>query len=99
MPGKRTRRRRQRGRSFALGQTVRLAVSDGDDAAARQGRTHLLHAQRHPRLKRYLDEAKGMPFQDVWTDIEAVRSWHKEKEGYATQKPMALLPVRVSKKS
>jgi CRP-like cAMP-binding protein len=26
-----------------------------------------------PRLKRYLDEAKGMPMQDVWTDIEALR--------------------------
>ena len=44
-----------------------------------------------PRLKRYLDEAKGMPVQDVWTDIEALRSWHKEKIGYPTQKPLALL--------
>jgi DNA modification methylase len=44
-----------------------------------------------PRLKRYLDEAKGLPTQDVWTDVEALRSWHKEKLGYPTQKPEALL--------
>jgi DNA modification methylase len=44
-----------------------------------------------PRLKRYLEDAKGMPLQDVWTDIEALRSWHKEKLGYPTQKPQALL--------
>ncbi len=44
-----------------------------------------------PRIKRYLDEAKGMPTQDVWTDIEALRSWHQERLGYPTQKPVALL--------
>lgn len=44
-----------------------------------------------PRLKRYLDEAKGLPTQDIWADIEALRSWHKEKLGYPTQKPEALL--------
>ncbi len=44
-----------------------------------------------PRRKRYLDESKGMPIQDVWTDIEALRSWHKERLGYPTQKPEALL--------
>jgi hypothetical protein len=44
-----------------------------------------------PRLKRYLDEAKGLPAQDMWTDIEALRSWHKERLGYPTQKPAALL--------
>jgi site-specific DNA-methyltransferase (adenine-specific) len=44
-----------------------------------------------PRIKRYLDEAKGLPAQDVWTDIEALRSWHKERLGYPTQKPLALL--------
>lgn len=44
-----------------------------------------------PRRKRYLDEAKGMPAQDVWTDIEALRSWHRERLKYPTQKPLALL--------
>lgn len=44
-----------------------------------------------PRMKRYLDESKGLPAQDVWTDIEALRSWHAERLGYPTQKPEPLL--------
>ncbi len=44
-----------------------------------------------PRVKRYLDESRGMPAQDVWTDIEALKSWMKERLGYPTQKPEALL--------
>jgi site-specific DNA-methyltransferase (adenine-specific) len=44
-----------------------------------------------PRFKRYLDEAKGLPVQDVWTDIEPIRSWHKERLPYPTQKPVALV--------
>lgn len=44
-----------------------------------------------PRLKRYLDEMPGMPLQDVWTDIQPLRSWHDERLGYQTQKPQALL--------
>ena len=44
-----------------------------------------------PRLKVYLDEHLGMPAHDVWTDILPLRSWHKERLGYPTQKPEALL--------
>ncbi|MBX3226358.1 MAG: site-specific DNA-methyltransferase [Labilithrix sp.] len=44
-----------------------------------------------PRRKRYLDEAKGLPAPDLWTDVEPLRSWHEEKTGYPTQKPLALL--------
>ena len=44
-----------------------------------------------PRFKRYLDESKGLPAQDVWSDIEALRSWHKERLGWDTQKPLVLL--------
>ncbi len=44
-----------------------------------------------PRIKRYLDESRGLPVQDVWTDIESLRSWHKERLGYPTQKPEDLL--------
>lgn len=49
-----------------------------------------------PRLKRYLDESKGLPVQDVWTDIEALRSWHAEKLGYPTQKPEGILERIIS---
>ena len=44
-----------------------------------------------PRLKVYLDENPGYSAQDVWTDIQPLRSWHKERLGYDTQKPEALL--------
>ena len=44
-----------------------------------------------PRLKVYLEEHPGMTAQDVWTDILPLRSWHKERLGYPTQKPQALL--------
>ena len=42
-----------------------------------------------PRFKRYLDEQRGMPLDDVWTDIPAVSG--DEDMGYDTQKPRALL--------
>ena len=53
-----------------------------------------------PRIKRYLDESKGNPIQDVWTDIQPLRSWHKERLGYPTQKPQALVEriIQVSSK-
>ena len=52
-----------------------------------------------PRRKRYLDEAKGMPAQDLWTDLESLRSWHDERLGYPTQKPLALLERIISASS
>ena len=44
-----------------------------------------------PRYKRYLDEGKGVPIMDVWTDISSIQSQSKERLGYPTQKPVALL--------
>jgi DNA modification methylase len=29
--------------------------------------------------------------QDVWNDLESLRSWHAERLGYPTQKPEVLL--------
>jgi DNA modification methylase len=43
------------------------------------------------RLKRYLDELSGMPSQAVWDDISPINSQAKERLGYPTQKPEALL--------
>jgi site-specific DNA-methyltransferase (adenine-specific) len=40
---------------------------------------------------RYLDEMPGMPAQDVWDDIPPINSQAKERLGYETQKPLALL--------
>ena len=43
------------------------------------------------RLKVYMDEAPGIPLDDIWTDISAVNSQAEERVDYATQKPEALL--------
>jgi site-specific DNA-methyltransferase (adenine-specific) len=44
-----------------------------------------------PRYKRYLDEQRGKPLGDVWSDIEPLNSQARERLGYPTQKPEALL--------
>ncbi len=46
---------------------------------------------RAPRYKRYLDEMPGKPLQDLWTDIKPIGAHAKERLGYPTQKPLALL--------
>ncbi len=43
-----------------------------------------------PRYKRYLDEMKGIPLQDLWDDIRPI-STSKESLCYPTQKPEKLL--------
>jgi DNA modification methylase len=44
-----------------------------------------------PRYKRYLDEMPGISMQDLWDDIGPIGSQAKERLGYPTQKPLALL--------
>jgi len=44
-----------------------------------------------PRLKRYLDEEKGVAVVDVITDINPIGAFAAERLGYPTQKPEALL--------
>lgn len=44
-----------------------------------------------PRLKRYLEEMPGRAIGDSWDDIPPVNSQAKERLGYPTQKPEALL--------
>jgi site-specific DNA-methyltransferase (adenine-specific) len=43
------------------------------------------------RVKKYLDEMKGVPVGNVWTDIPQLSSQSSERLGYPTQKPLALL--------
>ena len=44
-----------------------------------------------PALKRFLDEMKGTPIDTIWDDIRPVQSQSRERTGYPTQKPLALL--------
>ncbi|MDR2726240.1 MAG: HNH endonuclease, partial [Candidatus Adiutrix sp.] len=44
-----------------------------------------------PYLKRYLHKQKGTPCNSLWIDIPPISAHAKEKLGYPTQKPLALL--------
>lgn len=55
-----------------------------------QGRVHYTKNGTAEYI-RYLDEMPGLPLQDVWDDISPVNSQAKERLGYPTQKPLALL--------
>jgi adenine-specific DNA-methyltransferase len=44
-----------------------------------------------PRQKRYLDEMRGVPLQDIWDDVRPIQSQAHERLDYPTQKPEALL--------
>ena len=52
----------------------------------------------HP-LKRYLDEQKGQPIDDIWNDIPPINSQAKERTGYPTQKPLVLLDRIITARS
>lgn len=44
-----------------------------------------------PYIKVYLEGKEGIPAQDTWTDIDPINMVAKERIGFPTQKPMALL--------
>ena len=44
-----------------------------------------------PRFKRYLDEQRGKPVGDVWSDLPPVNAMGSDRTGYPTQKPVALI--------
>ncbi len=50
-----------------------------------------LDTSRRPRLKRYLKEMSGRVTDSNWTDIFPINAMAKERMGYPTQKPLALL--------
>ena len=52
-----------------------------------------------PRYKRYSDDTPGRPLTDVWTDIPPINSQARERLGYPTQKPEALLERIISASS
>ena len=51
------------------------------------------------RRKRFLDELKGKPVQNLWEGIQMVSSQANERTGYPTQKPLALLDRIISASS
>ena len=63
-----------------------------------EGRLHFT-SRGGIRRKRYLDEMKGTLMSSSWTDIPPINSQAKERLGYDTQKPFALLERIVSASS
>lgn len=61
------------------------------EKAYEDGLIHQSAPGRVPRHKRFLDERKGLPLSDVWSDIFPLNSQAKERLGYPTQKPLKLL--------
>lgn len=58
----------------------------------RQGRLHFPNSKDgRIRRKSFADELKGMPVQNLWTDIPEINSQAEERADYPTQKPEALL--------
>ena len=52
-----------------------------------------------PHRKYYLDEGQGVPIQSVWDGIGNLQASAKERVGYPTQKPLALLERIISASS
>jgi DNA modification methylase len=69
-----------------------LTAQEALDMLDRQGRLHWpKRVGGMPMFKRYLDESPGIPALDVVTDISPLNNVAKERLGYPTQKPVALL--------
>jgi len=74
----------------ALGRHWTTTVDRLDELLA-VGRIYLPEDGSWPRLIRYQDESKGRAVGDVWTDIPPINMQARERLGYPTQKPEALL--------
>jgi DNA modification methylase len=61
------------------------------DELDKEGRIHWPKSGGLPRYKRYLSEVGGIVLQEIWDDIPPINSMAKERLGYPTQKPVALL--------
>lgn len=77
---------------FVGGIVAGLGTQDALDALDAAGRLHWPKASSGiPMLKRFIHESKGIPAQDVITDISPLGNKTAERLGYPTQKPLALL--------
>jgi len=68
-----------------------LSVQEKLDLLDEAGLVYWPPRGKVPMRKRYLDEAKGVPIQDIIGDIYPLSPQAKERLGYPTQKPVALL--------
>lgn len=65
-----------------------------------EGRLHFpKKADGRIMKKVYLHELEGQPMTDIWTDLQPLSAHDKERLGYPTQKPIALLERIISASS
>lgn len=84
-----------KGRHWAIPGFVKLTATNTLDALEELDAMGRLHwpkaANGTPMLKRYLEESPGIPALDLIADIAPLNNVAKERLGYPTQKPLALL--------
>ena len=68
-----------------------LSVQEKLDLLDEAGLIYWPTRGKMPMRKRYLDEAKGVPIQEIITDIRPLGAHAKERLSYPTQKPVELL--------
>ena len=78
-------------RSGLNGNFEALGVQEKLDRLDELGLIYWPPAGKVPQFKRYLDENRGVAIQDMITDIRPIAAQAKERLGYPTQKPVALL--------
>jgi site-specific DNA-methyltransferase (adenine-specific) len=77
---------------FQLGiQETNLTTQEKLDLLEKNGYIFWPEKGSVPLYKKYLDFASGLPVSDVIADISPLSSQSKERLGYPTQKPLALL--------
>lgn len=86
------------GRHWALGLKPEESVQQAVDRLVREKRIWY-ESGKMPAYKRYLDEMPGVPGQSIWTDILPISAQAKERLGYPTQKPEALMERIISASS
>ena len=84
----------------ALPEAVKaLSTQEKLDYLESIGRIYWPPTGKVPSYKRYLDEMPGTPVDTMWDDIDSIGSNAKERIGFPTQKPLALLERIISASS
>ena len=78
-------------RQFPGGNKLPKGTHAALDMLDRMGRIHWPKKKGKPGFKRYLAEMPGVVLQDIILDVPPLSPHSKERLGYATQKPLALL--------
>ena len=86
-------------RKLAGEDALQWTVEDRLDLMNKHGYIYWPSGNSQPRFKQYLEDSTGTPLQDIWVDVKPLAGKHKERLGYPTQKPEALLERIISASS